>query len=179
MPLIARYPDFYRGSPEFKSLQDALEPEIQALWERRDSVMNQLSPETATWGLRYWEQTLGIPVEMEKDLDFRRSRVCSKMRGSGVTTVAMIQNVSESFSNGAVDVTEYPKQFRLEIKFIGTHGVPPNMDDLTQTLREIMPAHLQWDYVLVYNTWAVAGTLTWNQAGTMTWRQLRERDLND
>lgn len=134
--------------------------------------------ETATWGLKYWEQTLGIPVDEAKELDYRRSRIKSRLRGAGVTTVALIQNVAESFSNGAVAVTEYPAQCRLEIKFVGTIGIPPNMDDLTQTLRDILPAHLEWAYVFVFNTWATAGALTWEQAKAFTWKQLRECDLN-
>ena len=117
-------------------------------------------------------------MDEDKPLDFRRSRIRGKLRGNGVTTVAMIQNVAESYSNGAVAVTEYPAQYKLEIKFVGTIGIPPNMDDLTQTLRDILPAHLEWSYVFVFNTWAAASELTWGQANAFTWKQLRESDLN-
>lgn len=171
--LIARYQDFYAGSPEFVDLQEALEPEALALWEARDGLLDQLDVETASWGLKYWEQTLGIPVDEAKALDYRRSRIKSRLRGAGVTTVALIQNVAESFSNGAVAVTEYPAQYRLEIKFVGTIGIPPNMDDLTASLREIMPAHLQWDYVLIYNTWNMTKLHTWNELKARTWAQVK------
>ena len=171
--LIARYQDFYAGSPEFVDLQEALEPEALALWEARDGLLDQLYVETATWGLKCWEQTLGIPVDEAKELDYRRSRIKSRLRGAGVTTVALIQNVAESFSNGAVAVTEYPAQYRLEIKFVGTIGIPPNMDDLTASLREIMPAHLQWDYVLIYNTWNMTKLHTWNELKARTWAQVK------
>ena len=171
--LIARYQDFYAGSPEFVDLQEALEPEALALWEARDGLLDQLVVETATWGLKYWEQTLGIPVDEAKELDYRRSRIKSRLRGAGVTTVALIQNVAESFSNGAVAVTEYPAQYRLEIKFVGTIGIPPNMDDLTASLREIVPAHLQWDYVLIYNTWNMTKLHTWNELKARTWAQVK------
>ena len=52
----------------------------------------------------------------------------------------MIQNVSESYSNGTVEITEHPEKYTIDIKFVGTVGIPPNMDDLTATLREIMPS---------------------------------------
>lgn len=177
-PLIARYPDFYAESAEFMDLQEALEPEVLALWEYRDSVLDQLDVETATWGLKCWERTLGIPAEEGKDLGFRRSRIRSKLRGAGVTIVAMIQNVAESFSNGEVAVKEYADRFRLEIKFVGTVGIPPNMEDLTQALREIMPAHLQWDYIIVYNTWAAVGRRTWGSLAAKTWGAVKESDLD-
>jgi len=67
-----------------------------------------------------------------------------------VTTVAMIQSVAESFSNGDVEVTELSERYRVGIKFVGNIGTPPNMDDLTAALREIMPAHLGWDYRYMY-----------------------------
>ena len=171
--LIARYPDFYTGSPEFVDLQDALEPEALALWTAQDGLMDQLCVNTATCGLQYWEQTLGITVEQGKDLEYRRSRIRSKLRGSGVTTVALIESVAESFSNGAVAVTEFPNRYRIEIKFVGSIGTPPNMDDLTEALREILPAHLAWDYVLVFNTWAMAKARTWGELKGRTWGQVK------
>ena len=67
---------------------------------------------------------------------------------------------------------------KLEIKFVGTVGIPPNMDDLTQTLRDILPAHLEWTYVYIFNTWSAAGALTWGQASTRTWQEMREREID-
>lgn len=171
--LIARYPDFYAASPEFVDLQNALEPEALALWTARDSLMDQLCVNTATWGLQYWEQTLGITVEQGKDLEYRRSRIRSKLRGSGVTTVALIESVAESFSNGDVAVTEYPQAYRLEIKFVGTIGIPPNLEDLTASLREILPAHLAWNYVMVYNTWDMTAQHTWDELRQRSWDDVK------
>lgn len=171
--LIARYPDFYAASPEFVDLQNALEPEALALWTAQGGLMDQLCVNTATWGLQYWEQTLGITVEQGKDLEYRRSRIRSKLRGSGVTTVALIESVAESFSNGDVAVTEYPQAYRLEIKFVGIIGIPPNMEDLTASLREILPAHLAWDYVMVYNTWDVTAQHTWDELRQRSWDDVK------
>lgn len=171
--LIARYPDFYAGSPEFVDMQNALEPEALALWTARDGLMDQLCVNTATWGLQYWEQTLGITVEQGKDLEYRRSRIRSKLRGSGVTTVALIESVVESFSNGDVAVTEDPQAYRLEIKFVGTIGIPPNLEDLTASLREILPAHLAWNYVMVYNTWDMTAQHTWDELRQRSWDDVK------
>ena len=146
MSLLERYQEFYRSSPQMAAIQEAMDPEVLELQETLDSCLEQLSANTATWGLPYWEKTLGLPVEPGKPLDFRRGRVRAKLRGSGVTDVEMIQSVAESFTNGTVEVTEIPKAFKVQIYFTSSHGVPPNQDDLTQSLREIMPAHLAWEY---------------------------------
>lgn len=175
--LISRYPDFLAGSAEFKDVQDAMEPEVIALWEARDGLMAQLEVETATWGLKYWETALGLNVGESKDADYRRSRIRAKLRGAGVTTVAMVKNVAESFSDGAVDVTEHPDQYQIDIKFVGTLGIPPNMDDLTQSLRESLPAHLKWDYLFVYNTNAVLSAFTHTQLAAYTHYEIRNEVL--
>ena len=176
--LLARYPAYLQKSAEFADIQAAIEPERLALWQARDGMMEQLNADTATWGLKYWEQALGIPVEVAKPVDFRRSRVKSKLRGAGVTTVAMIQSVAESFSNGDVEVTEQAEQYRVGIKFVGNIGTPPNMDDLTAALREIMPAHLGWDYIIIYKTWDRVKKNTWNGLRAYTWQQVKESDFN-
>ena len=46
--LISRYPDFLAGSAEFKDVQDAMEPEVIALWEARDGLMAQRLADAAT-----------------------------------------------------------------------------------------------------------------------------------
>lgn len=175
--LIQRYPEFLQKGAEFADIQQALEPERLALWQAQDGLCDQLNVDTATWGLKSWEEALGIPVEVTKDPAFRRSRVKSKLRGAGVTTVAMIQSVAESFSNGDVEVTEQPERYRVAIKFVGTIGIPPNMEDLTAALREIMPAHLGWDYIIIYNTHAALGAFTHAQLAQYTHDQLRNEVL--
>ena len=172
--LIARYPEFYAGSAEFVDLQNALEPEVRALWERRDSVLEQLDVETATWGLKYWEQALGIAADESRDIAYRRSQVKARRRGAGTTTVAMIQNLAASYSNGDVEVLEYPDQFRIEIKFVNTVGTPPNIDDLTATLRASLPAHLEWGYIIAYATWDQFNTKTWAELSDLTWDEAKE-----
>lgn len=176
--LMSCFPPYYLASPEMCDLQQAMQPELAALMEYQDDIIAQLCADTATWGLASWEEALGIQIDGNKPLEYRRSLIRGKLRGNGVTTVSMVQNVAESYSNGAVAVTEYPDQYKLEIKFVGTMGIPPNMDDLTQNLRDILPAHLEWAYVFVFNTWADVGALTWEEAKAFTWKQLRESDLN-
>ena len=81
--------------------------------------------------------------------------------------------MAESFSNGDVAVTEFPQAYRLEIKFVGTIGIPPNLEDLTASLREILPAHLAWDYVMVYNTWDMTARHTWDELRQRSWDDVK------
>ena len=166
---------------DMENMADTLNAEdflLEQLRGQIEDLERQVNITESTTLLSRHEKILGLPSDSEATLLDRRSRVVAKLLGQGTVTPKLVQYVSASFTNGAVDVTEYPEQYKLEIKFVGTVGIPPNMDDLTQTLRDILPAHLEWAYVFVFNTWATAGALTWGQAKAFTWKQLRECDLN-
>lgn len=159
-PFVARYPAFMAGSEEFRDIQEALEPELLELWSARDGALAQLCAETATWGLSRWEETLGIPVDEGKDLESRRSRVRVKLLGADVTVVALVKSSAEIWSGQRAEVTEYANEFRFEIRFVETNGIPPNMRDVTASIRELIPAHLQWDYIFFYDAETALGVGT-------------------
>lgn len=145
-PFLERYPDFLRRSPEFRDLQEAVEPELLELWAARDSAMEQLCVETADWGLSFWERTLGLPVEAGKALNARRGMVRSRLMGAGVTTVAAVESLARLHSGVPVKAEEFPGEFRVELLFDDGGFAHHDLAGLTAELREIMPAHLTWSY---------------------------------
>lgn len=171
-------PEYYRQSPQVAALQGALDSQVKALWEAKDGLFDQLDINTATWGLKYWEQSLGIHVDVTRPDGFRRSRIISKLRGQGTTTVAMIQNVAESFSNGGVDIIEHPAEYRFDVRFTGTIGIPPNLDDLSAAIEEIKPAHLAYDYIIIYRTWGQIKRYTWGELKLHTWGDIKGGPLD-
>lgn len=145
-PFLSRYPGFFANSPEFRDIQQALEPELLDLWSARDGALEQLCVETATWGLRYWEETLGLPAEEGDGLEARRARVRARLMGADVTTVALVERVGEICIGIPVKVWEYPNQFQMELLIDLGNGLPRNLEGLAAALREIMPAHLGWGF---------------------------------
>lgn len=146
-PFLSRYPQFFAGSPEFRDLQQTQETELLDLWAARDSALDQLCVDTATWGLRYWEGTLGIPVDGGKDLEVRRSRIKAKLMGADVTTVALVKSVAELHTGLPTEVVEFPNLFWVTLMFSLNSGMPTDIEGLTETLKEIMPAHLGWGFL--------------------------------
>ncbi|MPM02102.1 hypothetical protein SDC9_48347 [bioreactor metagenome] len=178
MNLIDYLPDFYKNSAEVVNVQAAVGTQAAALRAAWDDLLSQLNVTTASsWGLDLWETALGITKKAADGIDYRRTRVMSKLRGAGTTTMAMIQSVAESFSNGEVEIIEDTANYTFTVKFVGTIGIPPNMDDLTSAIEEIKPAHLAYSYVIIYRTWDMIGSYTWGQMGAYTWEQVKEGTL--
>jgi hypothetical protein len=114
MALIDMLPSNYKGSEQSSDIQNALSIQVKKAQNARDDLLLQLNVETATWGLAIWEKAFALTTDVTKSFDSRRSRIESKLRSQGVTTKAMIRNVAVSFSDDAVDVIEYPAEYRFE-----------------------------------------------------------------
>lgn len=151
--LIEYLPMYYRKIEEMIALQKALSTEVSKIICVEYDVFLQGFVETATWGLRYFEEELGLDLEPDIGYDRRREVIKAKLRGSGTTTIELIKNVSVAYSNGEVEVVEHNDKYYIEIKFVGVHGIPANMVGLKKILAEIIPAHLGIEYVFTYMTW--------------------------
>lgn len=172
--LLNLLPECYKNSAQVVDLQAAFGHWSDALYAARDDLLSQMNVETSTWGLVTWETALGLPTDATKSNEYRRMRIMSKLRGMGTTTKAMIENVAESFSNGDVAIIEYNSESRFEVKFVGTMGIPPNMDDLTAAIEDIKPAHLEYTYIYVFRTNDVLTSYTHEQLKAYTHKTLRE-----
>jgi hypothetical protein len=88
-----------------------------------------------------------------------------------------MKNVSESFTNGEVDIIENNPAYSFTVKFVGSKGIPPNIDDLKAAIEEIKPAHLAVQYEFSYTLWSEVKNITWGTVKTGTWGQLRIREV--
>lgn len=174
--MLDALPKYYDESKIVVNLMEQEGAEIDLLHGRIQDVLNQFFIDKATWGLDYWETVCGIPVNRNKPDDQRISVIKSKLRGAGTVTLATIKNVVDSFENGEISVQENFGNYEVIITFIGKRGVPPNLKDVEQAVREIMPAHLGILFKFTYLTWNEldAANLTWDalEALGMDWDHL-------
>lgn len=173
-PNLMNYlPWYYQESAEMLRLQTVLADNLKSLrFHSIPELLDQSFISRATWGLQQWEYELGI-VNTDNIVSWRRETLLAKLRGMGTSTKWRIKNVAETFSGGEVEVTEYNKDHRFEIKFVGILGIPDNMAGFLNVLDEIKPAHLGYTIKYSYTVWNMLLPLTWSEAGTRTWGQLR------
>lgn len=162
----------------FTALFNTEQPEIDTLNADITDLINQCFVDTATWGLDYWENFLGIATDHSKDIDYRRTVIKSKIRGSGTVTVSLVENVANSFNNGQVKVIEHPEISTIEIQFVSSYGIPPNLSDLQNALNSIMPAHLAIIYTYLYAVWSASEKTTWGAIKSGgTWGNLKNGQI--
>ena len=151
--LIDYVPVYYGELLESSEILSAENAEVSRLNASINDLLAQFNVATATWGLREWERIAGIAIDESKPLGERRSVVIARLRGAGVVTVEHVENVAEAFQGGDVEVIERYADYTIVIKFISSFGVPANLSDLTDLLRELIPAHLAIEYVFKFVTY--------------------------
>ena len=174
MKLIDKLPYFY-VNPVTKPIQDAFSVENNLLNEAIEDLLNQcVSVDNATSCLPYWESMMGIGNN-NLDIQTRQENVKAKMRTRGTSTVKVIKNICESYSNGEVEIIENNSDYSFIIKFVGTLGIPQAFKELDKTINEIKPCHLAHSYEFTYMTWNQFDSYnkTWDMwdALNLTWNE--------
>lgn len=109
-------------------------------------VFDQYFIDTTTWGLANWERVCGIVTDENKPLDQRRSAIKAKIRGIGPVTKEMIQRVVSAWFGEEIDVIERFANYEVMIEFLFDKAVGKNFTDIIDTLRELLPAHLNFGF---------------------------------
>jgi len=171
--IMESVPDYYSTSAGYKAIVKAQADEYDTLEAQKDDLERQGNPYTATWGLKYMEEALGITVNENDSVEARRSRVIAKRRSPGNFSAALVKGIAESFSNGEVAVRVDVSKYIVTITFIGAKGVPENLQDLQAQLENVVHAHMEIQYEYTYMTWddLDRAQITWDQMDDLnkTW----------
>lgn len=148
MELVRNLPQQYRQDPWVLALADAILGVLEGQDAASREIRAQLSLETITWALEIEERQAGIVPPAGATLESRRSVLAARYRSSGKVSIETIQAVADSWRNGEVAVSF--TNGRILVTFVGSFGVPADMDELRSALSSTIPAHLPIDYVLRY-----------------------------
>lgn len=143
-------PERYLNSPEVGAAAGIIWVLGEVFRARALDWLAQLTIDTATWGIVYWEREYGVTPQATDTLDDRRSRVKAKLRAPQTVTAAMLENLTDSYINGQSTVTELPREHKVKIRFNGEYGVPANLASLTGALLEVLPSHVVYEYLYRY-----------------------------
>lgn len=144
MKLIDKLPFFYEECPKTNTIQNSLSSEINNLYSKVDSTIDQLYVNSATWALSEWEKFADIK-KSDETIEERRSRVASKLKAKGTTTLEVMKSLCKSYADD-VRVTEIFNEYKILLELIVNKDeeIPKayNFSDMNEAIWEIKPAHL-------------------------------------
>ena len=144
MKLIDKLPFFYEECPKTNTIQDGLSSEINNLYSKVNSTIDQLYVNSATWALSEWEKFADIK-KTDGTIEQRRARVASKLKAKGTTTLEVMKSLCKSYAED-IRVTEIYNEYKILLELIITkeNDIPKtyNFSDMNEAIWEIKPAHL-------------------------------------
>lgn len=174
MNLIDMLPSFYHDSDFVKSYMSSQSIEHNFIKESIDDLVNNLYVDTATWGLDYFEEELGLKTDKSKTYEERRERIKAKKIGNGTTTIKMIKDTALAFDCGEVEITEMYNDYAFKLKFVSEKGRPKNLDDFKNAIDEIKPAHLAYILEFIFNTHQQLKPKTHQELSQFIHQEIRE-----
>lgn len=149
----------------------SIELEFTRLKDKVSLTENQFFVILSDENIQNHEKDVGLIPDLSADLDTRRGRVMSKLRGTGTVTKTMMKNVALSFVNGEIEIEEFPSEYCFAVKFTSRTGIPYNIEDIKAMIEEIKPAHLAVEYIFTYRLWKDILTIiqNWLTASNYTW----------
>ena len=134
----------YEQSVIMQAVMEAIGAEWDDVDRLTDEVFAQLFPQTATWGIVYWEMLLKIPVNKGLPIEQRRARVLSKMQTRWpVTKARMEQIVNQFVSSKDARIQERYADYSFDI-ILPFGGF--DYSEVTRLIEEVKPAHLAASY---------------------------------
>lgn len=111
-----------------------------------EEVFSQLFPQTATWGIVYWERLVGIPRNDSLSIEQRRARVLTRMQTRWPMTKERMEQLVRTFSQDKqAFIREFFDQYRFEVLFSLTQSV--DLGTVYEVIEEAKPAHLGYSLV--------------------------------
>lgn len=112
-----------------------------------EEVFSQLFPQTATWGIVYWERLVGIPRNDSLSIEQRRARVLTRMQTRWPMTKERMEQLVRTFSK---DKQAFIRQFFNEYRFEVLFNLAQSIDlkTVNEVVSETKPAHLDFSLVM-------------------------------
>lgn len=153
--MLSRVSPIYDKSYVGKWLFEVMGLEMDEARALVESLRDQCFLERCTWGMRYWEERYGIPVDETKDLEERRAAVLTKRGRKGQPiSPAALEDILEALTGREITVTEHNETYSFVIS-VGEGTQETDYDEIIKKTDTVKPSHLAYSFEL-----ARKGTLT-------------------
>lgn len=139
----------YRSDKFINDYTEALEKVFQRLIDFCESVknnhfFNRLDED----GCKWWENFLKITPTKKQTIKDRQARIQAKYISDGHNEIKLIQNVCDAWQNGEIEADFI--EGKIQIQFVGSFGIPSDLDSLIESIEEIKSANLSYKILFKY-----------------------------
>ncbi len=169
LPGTQRVPEHLEADPKSLAIIVALTDQALAARAAVLDAADQAHIATATWGLAWWEDLVGITPAAGATEEERRAAITTKLLGSGTCNAGMISDIAKALTGYEAVVVEQTDEYTFSLYFLGDSSffASFDLDAIIAAVEEVKPAHLK--FVILPVTWGDLET-----AG-LTWEQLEEQ----
>lgn len=150
---------WYDNSYVGKWLYQVMGAEIDRYEAVIEELPYQFFPETATWGLRYWEMTYGLPVNENLSYEERRKLIIEKRDTKAPMNPWRMEQILSQTVGSKVDIRDindggdvsHPNQF-----IVGVQGdADVDVGDMLKKLHELKESHTSYQASIVDDVYLV------------------------
>ena len=155
---------------ELYSLGDALDGEFSLCDKMEKECVLQTAED---WGLKLYEE-LFLKTPVTDDIAQRRSAVMSLLCVNDASFSLDELNKTVSGCGIKAQVSEGEDKYTVYVSFPGKNGSPVGFSEIEGRLKEILPCHLNIEYVYTYPMWDEIELAfnTWDEISGKTWDEL-------
>ncbi|HBH1439115.1 TPA: YmfQ family protein [Clostridioides difficile] len=136
----------YEQSLVMNSIYEAIGSEFDNLELLNEEIELQLFPQSATWGLSFWENRVGLTTNIDEDIEIRRRKVIAKLQSKYIMTPKRMSMILQSYTGANIKINENISPYTFGVELTSTQGFPR---DLYKRVNVIKPSHLAVSYKLV------------------------------
>lgn len=141
--MLKYVPGYYRNSKHYLAHNNAKGGEFDIIRAIIDDMMNQFNPQTATWGLKLWEEFLNLDGE-NKGIEERRNQIILKTLTSYITPISL-ERLLKGIVKTDVWVTNNVAPYTFSVEISTDNNVTVNLGNVIKVVEEVKPAHMAYE----------------------------------
>lgn len=147
--MITYVSPIYEQSKVMQAIFEAIGYEWDVAESLADDILKQFFPQTATWGLIYWEEAVSIVTNLTEEIERRRRKVIAKLQSRYAINPKRMSLILKNYTGSDIEIIENIAPYTFEVKLTSREGFSKNLDDLYSEVKRIKPSHLSAIYKLI------------------------------
>ena len=148
--MISRVSPIYERSYVAKWLYEVMGQEVDDAEIRFSELREQANPETATWGLRYWEQRYGIEVDESRSLAARRADIIARRGARAPMNPERLKRIIQVLTHCETIVEDYVAPYTFGIFLKADNAESVDIIQITKRVKKIKPSHMDFRLTVIY-----------------------------